>query len=266
MDFRVAGYQMAVKANVGDNARKICAAADWAASNDAEMLLTPEGSLSGYTPEFDATQVEEALGRVTEHARARGVGLALGTCFREEDGDCYNQIRFYRPDGEYLGFHSKTLTCGTVDGQSKGEVEHYSVSGLRVFSWRKGVCIGGLICNDMWANPGCTPMPDPHLSQQLSAMGADILLHAVNGGRNGGSWSELVWQYHESNLRMRARAGSVWIVTVDNANPEDLKCSAPSGVIDPLGNFVSRAEPKGEQLFVQTITLNRGQQSVPGDA
>jgi len=259
MDLRVAGYQMPVGLEIETNAHKICGAIDFASDHGAEILLTPEGSLSGYTPKFDGRALEEALGVVTARARDRSVGLALGTCFIEQDGKCYNQVRIYQPDGSYLGFHSKTLRCGSVDGQSKGEVNHYAVSELRTFPWREGICIGGLICNDMWANPGCTPMPDPHLSRQLSAMGADIILHAVNGGRDGSDWSGLTWQYHESNLRMRARAGRVWIVTVDNSNPEELPCSAPSGVIDASGDFVCRTEPKGEQYFVHTITLDDGQ-------
>ena len=255
MDLRVAGYQLPVSGNIEDNTRRILAAIDWASGNTAEILLTPEGSLSGYTHEFDATEVEKALDLVTQHARAKGVGLALGTCFVEEDGKCHNQIRFYRPDGEYLGYHSKILRCGGADGQSEGELNHYADSGLRVWTWREGIRIGGLICNDMWANPGYTPMPDSHLLQQLSAMGADLVFHAVNGGRDGSDWSELTWRYHESNLQMRARAGNTWVATVDNASPEELPCSSPSGIIDRSGRFVCRTERKGEQLFVQTIPL-----------
>jgi len=265
MNFRVAGYQMPVGRDIEANAQRICAAIDWADDNGAEILLTPEGSLSGYTHEFDVTAVEKALDLVVARACHRGVGLALGTCFVEQDGKCYNQIRFYRPDREYLGFHSKVLCCGSVDGESKGEINHYAVSDLRVFSWREGICIGGLICNDLWASPGCTPMPDVHLTQQLSAAGADVIFHAVNGGRNGSCWSEIAWQYHETNLRMRARAGNLWIVTADNACPEELPCSAPSGVIDPSGQFACRTEPKGEQLFVHTIELSHDQQGAEGD-
>ena len=259
MHIRIAGYQMSVGSDIGDNTRKISAAIDWAAQEGAEILLTPEGSLSGYSHQFDVAAVESALEQVTGHARARAVGLALGTCFVERDGKCYNQIRFYRPEGEYLGFHSKTLTCGSLGTPPSGEINHYAVSELRVFGWRPGLTIGGLICNDLWANPGATPMPDGHLSQQLSGMGADLIFHAVNGGRDGSSWSELVWQYHESNQRIRARAGSVWVVTADSARPEHLPCSAPSGVIDPSGDFACRAEPQGEQLFAHTITLDRDQ-------
>jgi len=86
----------------------------------------------------------------------------------------------------------------------------------------------------MWANPVYTPVPDIHLSQQLSDMGARIIFHAVNGGRDGSDWSRsVVWPYHETNLRMRARSGNIWIVTVDNSDPTDLPCSSPSGVIGP---------------------------------
>ena len=256
MQLRVAGYQMPVGQGIEDNARRLFGAIDRAGADCAEILLTPEGSLSGYTHKFDAAAVQAALGLVVAHACRRGVGLALGTCFVEQDGRCYNQIRFYRPDGEYLGFHGKTLCCGSVDGQSRGEVQHYAVSELRTFAWRAGICVGGLICNDLWANPGCTPMPDPHLSQQLSTLGVSIIFHAVNGGRDGSSLSELAWKYHEANLRMRARAGEVWIVTVDNCRPQELPCSSPSGVIDPQGEFVCRVEPRGERFFVHTISLN----------
>lgn len=255
MKIRVAGFQMPVSTDIRRNADRICEAIGRAAGEQAEILLTPEGSLSGYRHDFDVPELNDALARVTAFARRHAVGLALATCFVESDGKCYNQIRFYRPDGEYLGFHSKTLRCGTLAIPSSGEINHYYVSELRVFAWRADFVIGGLICNDMWANPDCTPMADSHLSQQLSRMGAQVIFHAVNGGRNGSNWAELVWHYHESNLRMRARAGNVWIVTADNANPEHLPCSAPSGVIDRSGEFVCRASPKGEQLFVHTIAL-----------
>lgn len=252
---RVAGFQMAVTTDVADNANKIMAAIDRAADQGAEILLTPEGSLSGYTHVFDASAVSAALEDIVQHAGDRGIGLALGTCYVEDDGRCTNQIRFYRPDGEYLGYHAKTLRCGTLAPEPKGEIEHYATAPLRTFPWRPGLLIGGLICNDLWANPQCTPMPDPHLTQQLADLGARIVFHAVNGGRDGSEWSRMVWHYHETNLRMRARAGGLWIVTADSAYPEDGPCSAPSGVIDPSGQFACRTEAVGAQLYIHTIPL-----------
>ncbi|MFQ5808524.1 MAG: nitrilase-related carbon-nitrogen hydrolase, partial [Armatimonadota bacterium] len=112
-EIRVAGAQMPVTTEIESNVETICRAIDFAASEKAEILLTPEGSLSGYTSEFDAGAAREGLERVTAKAREAGVGLALGTCFADpEDGKRYNQIRFYGLGGECLGFHSKTLLCG----------------------------------------------------------------------------------------------------------------------------------------------------------
>lgn len=252
---RVAGIQMPVLRNVEKNRDAILEAIEHAAREKAQILLTPEGALSGYTHEIDPPAVRKALAKVTAFARKKHVGLALGTCMVEDDGKCYNELRFYKPSGEFLGFHTKTLCCGSHDDPSKGEVNHYGVLRLRVFAWRPGLLIGGLICNDMWANPGCTPMPDPHLTQKLSQMGARIIFHAVNGGRDGSEWSEVGWRYHESNLRMRARSGRVWIVTVDNCYPERIQCAAPCGVVAPDGSWFCRTASKGSQFFCCTIKL-----------
>ena len=252
MEIRVSGAQIPVTENIESNVKAIERAIDYAVSEKADILLTPEGSLSGYTHEFDVKATIEALDYVTRKARESKLGLALGTCFVEPDEKCYNQIRFYKPDGEYLGFHSKTLTCGSLTEPPRGEINHYAIKPLRTFDYND-ICIGGLICNDLWANPGCTPIPDPHLTHQLSKMGAKIIFHAVNGGRNGSKWSDVAWHYHESNLRMRANASRIWIVTVDNCYPLDLKCSAPSGVIDSKGEWVCKTEPPGEQFFSYTI-------------
>jgi predicted amidohydrolase len=254
MKIRVAGAQMPVTEDIDANLACIERAIDFAAQERAQILLTPEGSLSGYTHQFDQTKVEEGLRRVIEKARRAQVGLALGTCFVEEDGRCYNQVRFYRPDGKYLGFHSKTLTCGTLEDPPQGEINYFSVRPLRTFVF-DGIKIGGLICNDLWANPGCTPRPDPHLVQRLARRGARIIFHAVNGGRDGSELSKVAWNYHESNLRLRALAGKVWIVTVDNCAPTHIPCSAPSGVITPEGEWAVQAHSQGEYFFSYSVEI-----------
>lgn len=255
MKIRIAGGQIPVVGDIDVNAAAIHRAIDFAVREEADILLTPEGSLSGYTHQFDAAATEAALADVTARARDAGLGLALGTCFVEPfDGRCYNQIRFYAPDGQYLGFHSKTLTCGSLSQPPRGEIEHYAVGPLQTFHIN-GVCLGGLICNDLWANPGCTPVPDSHLTQQLAGMGARLIFHAVNGGRNGSEWSEVAWRYHEANLQMRAQAGRVWIVTVDNCHPDKWPCSSPSGIVGADGRWACRAESRGERFFAHTVDL-----------
>lgn len=253
MDLRIAIAQIPVVLDVESNCATIRRAIDYAAQQRADILLTPEGSLSGYTHVFDCKKVAEALDDLTGRARRCGLGLALGTCYVEDDDRCYNQIRFYDTHGRYLGFHSKTLTCGSLTDPPQGEIDYYSTSSLRTFGFRQ-ITIGGLVCNDLWANPCCTPMPDMHLSQRLSEMGAKVVFHAVNGGRSDSpSPDDTVRGFHESNLRMRAQAGRLWIVSVDNCYPLHVPCSSVGGVIDPSGNRVLEMPDKGEQLYAYTI-------------
>lgn len=253
---RVATAQIPVTRDISANTAAIHRALDVAIRDDADILLTPEGSLSGYTPEFDQAEVDKQMAEILKRACSADLALALGTCYVEpDDKKCYNEIRFYDGEGSFLGFHTKTLLCGTLTDPPRGEINSYATRPLQTFEI-KGIRIGGLICNDMWGNPQCTPMPDPHLSQRLSDTGARIIFLAINGGRNGKEWSEQVyWPYHESNMRMRAAAGKVWVVSADNCYPQDIPCSAPSGVLQPDGKWAAQADRQGEQIVVHTIRL-----------
>lgn len=255
MKLRVAGAQISVNNNcINDNFHTIDRALDFAIREQADILLTPEGSLSGYHNQFNQNKLEQALQELVSKASRSRVGLALGTCFYE-DALCYNQIRFYDENGHYLGSHTKTLTCSTLTDPPQGEIEYFSVKPLRTFNIN-GITIGGLICNDMWANPGCTTMPDPHLSQQLSRMGAKIIFHSVNGGRDASEFTQVVVRnYHESNLLMRAKAANAWIVTVDNAFPEHIPNSCSGGVISPMGEWTKKVATQREQFFAHTIEV-----------
>ena len=260
MIIRVAGAQIPVTREVSENRKAILRAIEAASRERADILLTPEGSLSGYTHEFDQGEVERALQDVCRSAREHGLGLALGTCFTEADGRCFDQLRLYDASGFYLGFHSKTLTCGTLGTPSRGEIEHFSIAPLRTFVIR-GIPCGALICNDLWANPGYTPTPDTHLTQQLSASGARIIFHSVNGDRDGSPWSTVSsWNYHESNLELRARAGKLFIVTVDSCAPLDVPCSSPGGVVGPEGTWLVRTPRQGEHVFVVELGLEEGRE------
>ena len=256
MRITVAAAQMPVTSDIPANVETIGRAIDRASAGAADILLTPEGSVSGYTHQFDQAATEAAVARLVREAQSHNLALALGTCYIEpDDGRCYNQIRFYSKSGVFLGFHSKILRCGTMDEPARGEIHQFATQQLRTFQI-EGITVGGLICNDMWANPMCTPMADPHLSQQLSQLGARIIFHAINGGRDGGDWSKNVyWPFHETNLRMRARAGRVWIVAADSCQPTNIPCSAPSGVLRPDGSWVARAPDHGESVVIHAIVL-----------
>jgi predicted amidohydrolase len=246
---KVSGLQMNVTKDVAQNTVTIKKAITNAAEAGADILLTPEGSLSGYTSSFDRQTVKDALAEVTAFAKEKKLGLALGTCFEEEDGKCYNEIRFYDKAGEFLGFHGKILRCGDIFEENKGELTEFAAAPLRTFNFH-GLAVGGLICNDMWANPGCTPMDDPHLTTQLKKMGAQIIFHAVNGGRDSSDLSQVTCRnYHESNLCLRALGSRIWIVTVDSTFPDTIPNSCSGGVVTPLGVWAVQMPKQGESQF-----------------
>ena len=247
INMRVTLAQLPVSGDIGANLQNIKDAVVQAAEEKSDILLTPEGSLSGYTHQFDFALLKEALSELESYAAKRKIGLALGTCMEEEDGLRYNELRFYTPDGSYLGCHTKTLLCGSGE-PPKGEVNHYAVKSLNVFDFM-GIKIGGLICNDLWANPGCTPMPDTHLTNRLSRMGAKIVFQAVNGGRDAGKHSQgLVKKFHEVHVLMKAYSDGIIICTVDNAYPEHIGVSSRGGIAAPDGSWLHLLPDIGRQV------------------
>jgi predicted amidohydrolase len=253
---RVAGAQIPVVRDIAKNVEAISRAIDYAVKEKADVLVTPEGSLSGYVHDFDAAAVTAALGGVTKKARGAGLALVLGTCFQEEDGGRYNGQLFFDKAGTFLGAHTKILRTRRLSKpDAQGEVDWFRTRPLRTFDLA-GIPVGGLICNDLWANPEWTPMEDPHLTQKLSDMGARVVIHSVNAGVGEGQELELVRSYHEANLRLRARAGRLWIVTANAADPDGKRAGhSPSGIVDPKGAWVVQAESKGEQFFAGTIEI-----------
>lgn len=246
---KIALAQLPVTDDINANFKVISEALNFAAKEKADILLTPEGSLSGYNHTFDRAENKKALVETEALARSLKVGMALGTCNEEEDGLCYNELRFYTPGGVFLGYHTKTLCCGAMEEPHDGEFLHYHVKPLRVFDYM-GVTVGGLICNDLWANPECTPMPDPHLSWQLSRMGAKIIFHAVNGGGDGSEYMRTtIRDFHTSNLAMRASASKICIASAD-ACCGSFPVACPGGMIGPDGKRIAALPETGMQLAV----------------
>ena len=242
--------------DISANLKEIKNATLQAAEDKADILLTPEGSLSGYTHKFDRTQLKDALYELESYAAKLRVGLALGVCMDEADGNCYNQLRFYLPNGEYLGCHTKTLLCGNGE-PPEGEINYFKVMPLSVFEFM-GITIGGLICNDLWANPACTPMPDTHLTWRLARMGAKVIFQAVNGGRDAGPLSQgLVKKFHEVHVLMKAHTDGVVICTVDNAFPENIGVSSIGGIAGRDGKLAHTLPDIGRQVATFDISFKR---------
>lgn len=242
---KVSGIQMNVTTDIKKNRDKIIEGIEKADQAGAVFLVTPEGSLSGYTSHFDQVELNEALELVLSEARQKKLGLMLGTCFKEIKGGkeyCYNQVRVYSPEGDYLGAYSKILRCSSLDLPGSGEMVDYVEGELKTFTWNNKR-FGILICNDLWATPGYTTIPNPYLPWRLKQMGATFIVHCINSGT-----SQKYRSFHESSAELWALSVHLPILEVNAAHGE-MVINARSGLIGVDGERSLSVPDAGEQFF-----------------
>ena len=252
-DLVLAGFQMTVTNNIKENQDKIIGAIGKAAKDGADFLVTPEGSLSGYTSNFNQKELTPALAKVTEYAKEMKTGLMLGTCYKETIRGreyCYNQVRVYAPDGKFLGAYSKILRCSSLDLPGTGEMTDYIEGELKVFNWN-GFRFGTLICNDLWATPGYTTMPNPYLPWKLKQMGAQLIVHCINSGT-----MQKYRPFHESSAELWASALNIPIMEVNAAQGKE-RINARSGLIEHAGERINPVMDTGDQYFLIRVDTSK---------
>ncbi|PCJ57463.1 MAG: hypothetical protein COA79_15645 [Planctomycetota bacterium] len=77
----VSGKKNPVSNDIELNKKNVISAIQQAIAEKSEILLTPEGCLSGYTHQFNQKELIQALEEVLQEAKKNSIGLALGTCF-----------------------------------------------------------------------------------------------------------------------------------------------------------------------------------------
>jgi predicted amidohydrolase len=248
-EIRLAGLQMLIGSDISKNKEQILEGITRAATEGATFLVTPEGSLSGYTSDFNQEELSRALDEVRSAAQKKKVGLMLGTCFKEiikGKEYCFNQVQVYTPEGQSLGNYSKILRCSELDVPGTGEMAEYAEGTLRTFEW-EGCRFGILICNDLWATPGYTTMPNPYLPWKLQQMGAQFIVHCINSGT-----TQQYRPFHESSAELWALSLHIPILEVNAAQAESI--NAQSGLIDAQGKRTLRVPDTGNQFFTVGIT------------
>jgi predicted amidohydrolase len=149
-----------------------------------------------------------------------------------------------------MGAYSKILRCSELDVPGTGEMTEYAEGILRTFEW-KGSIFGILICNDLWATPGYTTMPNPYLAWKLKQMGAQFIVHCINSGT-----AQFYKPFHESSAELWALSLHIPILEVNAAQEE--RINAQSGLIDAQGIRILRVPDTGTQFFIVDV--------VPGEA
>jgi predicted amidohydrolase len=253
----LAGLQMNVTADIKSNLEQILTGIREAAGEGASFLVTPEGSLSGYTSKFNQEEVNAALEEIKTAAARMKVGLLLGTCYKElKNGEefCYNQVRVYTPDGNFKGAYSKILRCSKLDLPGTGEMVEYVEGELRTFDWN-GLRFGILICNDLWATPGYTTLPNPYLVWKLRQMGAQFIVHCINSGT-----AQKYRPFHESSAELWALSTNTPILEV-NAAHGNAAINAQSGLIEANGERILRVPDSGTRFFTARIYVTAGSEA-----
>lgn len=248
---RIAGLQMNVSNNIKENESNIVKYLNNLKDQNIDFLITPEGSLSGYTSQFDGDELIKSLNRVEEVAKELNIGLVLGTCYKEAINGreyCYNQARVYLPDGTFMGAYSKILTCSPLENPGTGEIMEYVPGNVKTFSVND-VEFGILICNDLWATPGYTTTPNPYLPWKMQEAGAKVIFHIINSGTN-----QTYKNFHEASVELWAMTLKMPIIEV-NAAHGDKEINARSGIIDKEGKRTKILENKGEQIFIYDLEL-----------
>lgn len=235
---KITGVQMNVSKKLDDNLPGIL---ELVRKSDADYILFPEMSLTGYHGEFGDKAVEVAWSKIAAACRQSYATALIGTGWRD-NGATYIQTRIFGDDGKVLGTHEKLVpTLSDRAFCAPG-------SELRVFQ-HNNLTFGCLICNDMWVTPGCGPYPDPRLAYQLGQRGAQIIFHSVNSGA-----SALHVPYHESNLMLRAMESKLYIVTA-NAATDEGPVNCPTGIMSPEGKWLVQCPREGHQMFTYDLDL-----------
>ncbi len=248
MKLKFSGLQMKVGSDVRANEARILRGIAAAARRGSDFLVTPEGSLSGYTHRFDADEVRRAFRRVAGAAARAGVGLFLGTCYREAGARRpSNQVRVCDPSGRYLGASAKALLCSGPACGPGGEMDAYALGRPKVFEVL-GRKVGALICNDLWATPGYTRLPNPYLPKMLKDAGAEMIVQVVNSGG-----APRYRDFHESSLLLWSAALNLPIFSV-NAAPGRGQANSQTGLV-AAGRRTRSAARRGEQVLHATVRL-----------
>ena len=281
---RLAGAQIPVHNNdIQYNKKEILKALDWAKDNEVDFILTPEAALSGYNTVWQENldELKEALKEVEDHQKSLGVGLHLGTMFKEPEvhGDLNrNQIRHYSKEGILFHITNKCYLIGSASGADSNLVPGMTPCEVMNLPYAKITGVHreykgtGLICNDLWGDQSyCDHTPNNPIKQILKKSEPELIIHATNGVKYPPDILELCYKdrgqeivdamdaYHDGTIRQVAVKTISHILTVDSCVPWHWKgdedtidvciTSSQSGFVNTLGTWQTNTPRFGRQYF-----------------
>lgn len=166
--FAIAGIQMHVAA-VHENVTAMMHKIDLTMTKFpwVQMVLFSELAPYGPLPSNHPDSCDEVIASFCEKARQHKIWLIPGSMFVREEGKLYNESIVINPDGNIVARYRKMFPFLPYEHGVTGGTE------FLVFDVPEVGRFGLYICYDIWF---------PETTRQLTAMGAEVLLHPVLTG------------------------------------------------------------------------------------
>lgn len=236
-----------VVGDIAGNVKKIIKAAKQARDEfDADLVVFPELTLTGYPPE-DLLLRAGLIKRVNKGLRKlknkiKGIAVLVGHPAGKVREDLYNAASLIA-DGECLATYFKQH----LPNYSVFDEKRYFIEGKEpcVVDY-KGIKFGITICEDIWfAEP---------IAQAADA-GADIILNL-----NASPFRQGKWELREAEVKQRVNESGLPIVYVNQVGGQDeLVFDGCSFALSAKGEKVVRATAWQQGLFPIKITRNSDQ-------
>ena len=234
MSLRVAGLQTAgTLRDVDANLRELEVAAEEAARNGAELLITPEMFVTGYVvgDALPGLAARDFLAPVRALAARLGLAVVLGGP-EAADAGVYNAAYFIDDRGEILSCYRKSHLFGELDRRQ-------FVAGDALFGLvdYRGVRVATMICYDV---------EFPEVVRAAALAGAHLV--AVPTAQ-----MEPFSFVAEQLVRTRAWENQVYVAYVDHdGSEEDLTYVGRSSIVGPDATVLDSVE-HGDRLIYATI-------------
>lgn len=225
--FSIAGVQMHIAAdheNVTAMVHKIDLAMlrfPW-----IQMVLFSELAPYGPVPENHPESYDEMLAVLCEKARQHNIWLIPGSMFVRENDGLYNEAVVINPAGELIARYRKMFPFAPYEHGVTGGSE------CLVFDVPDIGRFGLSICYDIWI---------PETIRQLTAMGAEVLLHPVLTGTTD----------RDIEIMIAQSTAAMFQCYIFDINGLGSGGTGRSCVVDPVGNLVYQAAGQEEIIPVE---------------
>ena len=232
---KIAVFQFASSADIGENEKKICGAIAHAAEEKVRLLVFHECAACGYPPietpdidKIDYAALDALLTKICILAKKHDMFIALGI-IRKENSTRYNSMRLISPKGTSVGDYDKRALWGW-------DLNHFDKgSSLGIFDI-DGIKVGFRICFEVRF---------PEYFRELFTK--KVRLCFVSFSDVAEKPSPLRYDIIKAHLLTRAVENVMTVVSVNSISDYQ---TAPTAVFDINGKTVSEAPLNKEHLLI----------------